>query len=471
MILIEDKIYVSKQILTFEQQRQIREDLTIINPIWEKAVQLELSPFGKIKHLTFYEETTDTFLLPFGYVNTLLLNWTNKTRPTYIDNRFVSTELLDINFTGKLYDFQQRACDEAMAHSFGIIQAPTGAGKSVMISYLIANRKQPTLILVNQVELGNQMVEMLKKFTSLKEDQIGYVGDNKFEIRPVTVALLQSMHNLSEGYYKVLNNAVGQVFCDEVHIVAADTYYETMSHLRAKYKFGFSATPKRGDGLTPVIFWATGPIIHSIPIDDVPIIMKPTITPVETQYYFPLISVREYSDMITDLSIDGPRNKLIVDTMTKPEFVDKQKLLLCVRILQVMELHKSIPGSDVLISQISKADKTFLKNLYGEEQVKLLCKKASRKHRRAIIADLNSGKLKTIIATYGLFHQGIDIQGLEVLGFCAPIKSEVIIKQCRGRIMRKKDGKSPLVIDFIDSKVELLKYQARELQRILKDYT
>jgi superfamily II DNA or RNA helicase len=92
-----------------------------------------------------------------------------------------------------------------------------------------------------------------------------------------------------------------------------------------------------------------------------------------------------------------------------------------------------------------------------------------KKDREAVIDKLNSMETRIIISTYGLFSTGIDISTLEVMLLGSPIKSETKLKQSLGRLMRKgHKGKSPAVIDFLDYKVELLKWQGKTRSRIIR---
>ena len=81
---------------------------------------------------------------------------------------------------------------------------------------------------------------------------------------------------------------------------------------------------------------------------------------------------------------------------------------------------------------------------------------------------IKEGKVKTIISTYGLFSTGIDVPHLELLLLCAPIRSEIKIRQSAGRLMRLAEGKtSAKIIDFVDTGIDILKYQAKKRRTIL----
>jgi len=321
------------------------------------------------------------------------------------------------------------------------------SGKTITFVALTLERKEPTLILVHTIELANQTVNAFAKFTNLKVEDIGFIGDGRWDVKPITVALHQTMAKLDSKRFDLINERFGQVIADEVHIVGAETYYNTMTHLSAKYKFGFSATPKRDDGLTDVIHFATGPKIYTVAtelLEDV--LVKPNVIRVDTTYHFPIFSSDEYQTLITDLSEDIDRNQLIVDTSNLPEYKDKTMCFLCVRISQV----------------------EALKNLIGKD-AEILTSKMTKKQRKLVMEKLLDGRCKKIISTYALFSTGIDVPSLDLALLCAPLQAEVKLKQTAGRLMRKAPGKtSATMIDFVDTKVSLLKHQFYKRNGIYK---
>lgn len=220
-----------------------------------------------------------------------------------------------------------------------------------------------------------------------------------------------------------------------------------MTKLEAKYKFGFSATPKREDGMTPLIHFATGPTIHTVPKEKLEsVLIKPSYRVIDTDYSFPLLSSSDYQFMISDLSEDATRNFLIAEYW-KTNFSGKSTIMLCLRLSQLFALHKMFPENSVVLHSKMKKD-----------------------DRKETMRLITSGEKEIVISTYGLFSTGIDVPRLEVLMLCAPIKSEVKLKQAAGRLMRMCEGKtSASIIDFADKNVDLLKYQFYKRQRILKN--
>ena len=469
MILLSDNASLALSDVDKSLVDKFKRDLTIDNPEILKRIQLGLSlmrisPTIKLYNLS---ENNEILTVPIGYTEELLKALD---KPNIIDKRSLGKPI-KLSFNGNLRDYQLTAVDSLDKPSIGVISAPTGSGKSVMMCALIAKKAVSTLVLVNTIELANQFKKNVLKFTSLSEDDISIIsGNTKFKVKPVTIALLQSMHKLSDSLLEALNENIGMVLTDEVHIVGADTYFSVLTKLKAKYKYGFSATPERDDRLTPLIFLASGNLRKEIKISELgDSIMKPEVRVVKTDYHFPLFDMNEYQSMVTDLSNDEDRNNLIVSTIQEDQYKDKPKVLLCARVMQCVRLQEKIPGSKILVGNISKEDRNLIEKLYPERSAEII-KQRGKKYRESVVKELTDGTLTTVISTFRLFSTGLDFPSLEISAFCAPMKSKVLVKQCRGRIMRVSKGKKPVCVDFQDDKVSILRTQSLTRQRILKRF-
>jgi len=469
MIFLRENVIANISSIPRDILKTVISELTIDNPMLEKRAQLGLTIFGIPAKVRLYSMEGDRFYAPIGYAERLI-ELLNVKKEDIVDLR-CEGKSIDIEFTGKLRPYQEQAVNILYKHTIGVVSAPTGSGKTIMMCDLIAKRKVTTLVLVNTIELANQFRENLLKFTNLKPEEIHIIASGSgFKVTPVTIALLQSAYKFSEQKMKLLNDYIGQTITDEVHIVGADTYFSVLNNLKTKYKYGFSATPERDDGLTKLIFLASGNIRKDIKISELgKQIMLPTIKAIPTNYHFPFFDMNEYQTMITDLSKDKDRNQLIAATLSTSEYKDKQKVLLCARVMQCVLLQQLIPGSKILVGGISKEDQEEILKTFPDSYEEIVAQRG-KKYRKSIVEELNSGKLKTVISTFGLFSTGLDFQQLEVAAFCAPMKSKILVKQCRGRIMRVDKNKSPVCVDFEDGNVSLLKQQSKTRQRILKRF-
>jgi len=343
MIILDSKARIEKVDLTPPKIKLLKSRFTLANPMFFKMESMGKPTWATPRHLHYYEEDDKYFTIPLGGapdINKLFDTSAMKIQ----DNRFENETKIKIKFTGKLRNYQTKASNAITSRTIGTIQATTGAGKTVIAIHAICKRRQPTLFLVNTIELANQFKERISQFTNIKPEDIGMIGNGKYEIRDVSVGILQTMTKLSDEKFEEINSHFGQVFVDEAHIVPASTFFEVLSKLKQKYRFGLTATPFRADGLTDIIFFTTGKIVHRVdPLEAESHLIIPTVEYVMTDYKFPLFDSSEHSIMLSDMATDKARNKLILD---KYEEVGKerQSVFISHRVSQLEELAKSIPG-------------------------------------------------------------------------------------------------------------------------------
>jgi len=451
-LIISNKTFIRDA--TPEQKALIQKDLTINNPKFVLAQRQDRPTAWYDKFLTYYEVWGKILAVPIGYTVNLSKIFSID---SITDSRSLGKNIINNKFTGKLRPYQASAISKMKNASVGVICAPTGSGKSVIIVNRVISSKVPTLILVNTLELLNQMIGKFIEFSDLEKKDIGVIGGGKYKIKDITISTLQSLTKKSEDEFNKLNEIFGQIIVDEVHIIPAFTFFNILSKLKAKYKFGFSATPKREDGLTDVIFWATGPIIEEIKLSDIKDkIVIPTVRKIKTNYFFPLFDSDEYVYMINDLCQDAERNKLIISTIQ--QYKGKQIVVLSQRVNHAIFLADALNklgfNAKYLVSSIKEHEKT---------------KSVPKKIRAEIIEGLNSGDIDVVCSTYSLFSTGIDIASLEILILAAPTKSEVRLKQSFGRLFRKATfKKTPEIVDFLDSRIDMLKAQGYARNKIYK---
>lgn len=433
---------------------EVKKYLTINNPLFFKKMDLGLSTWDIPQSVEYFEQVSDeTIDVPIGAASKvfdiLMKNGNPISKDDIFDQRVTNVlpeYFSKLKFKGKLRSYQQEIVDSCMPKTLGVVEAMTASGKTITFVALTLLRKEATLILVHTIELARQTLSAFKEFTNLKVEDIGFIGDGRFEVKPITVGLHQTLAKMNPDKFELLNGLIGQVIGDEIHIIAAETWYRTVSQLKAKYKFGFSATPKREDGLTKVIHFASGPKIHTVEREKLKnVLITPDVRYINTIYSFPMISSQEYVELINDLSADKERNALILRTH-KTDYAKRPTVFLCNRKVQVEYLAKHLGKDAVFLhSKMKKNDR--------KETMKLL----------------KEGKKTMVVSTYGLFATGIDLPRLEILFLCAPIRSEVKLTQAAGRLMRKAPGKtSATIVDFVDVKVEMLRIQGFQRKRIFK---
>ncbi len=168
----------------------------------------------------------------------------NLNRTAHIDHKF-NAHLI------KPYEFQQNLLPVIATNDMGIIVSPTGSGKTVMIAMAINALKKCTMVMVTDLVLLDQMQQNLAR---LFDQPIGMIGDQEFDLQPITVTTLQSFASITaaktigaaEKRKLLLQyvNMVGVVISDEAHLYDSETVSDIMPFFQNTEKFyGMSATP------------------------------------------------------------------------------------------------------------------------------------------------------------------------------------------------------------------------------------
>jgi len=433
-----------------EIRATIMDTLTFPNPKWLENERMGRWNRGTPKLLRFYDKTRGGGLwIPRGYMRQLLLLCRRRGVTVEIDDRRRELPPVDFNFIGQLKPFQHKAVKTMLSRDFGVLNAPTGSGKTVMALYIIARRRQPALIVVHTKDLAYQWIERAGEFLGIPADTVGFIGDGKNVVgEKITVALVQSLYKCAEE----VSQNIGFLLVDECHRCPSRTFTEAVTDFDSKYMLGLSATPWRRDNLSKLIFWHLGDVHHKIDqslLVESGDVLAAEIIVRETDfkpYYDP---VNEYSKMISELTSDDKRNRLIASDVAR-EVKDNNGVCLVLSdrkkhcgILQALLRYRHKISSELLTGDLS-----------GSE-------------RREVLDRLNKGDVKVLLATGQLIGEGFDRRDLSPLFLTTPIKFSGRVLQYIGRVLRPAPGKKKArVYDYVDVKVDVLKASARARQKI-----
>ena len=258
-IIINNKIELSY--IPKELSKAICKKLTIPNPKWLENNKIGRWNGSTPKHLRFYEKTDSGLIAPRGFTRQLI-GMAHKHNVSYrIDDRRRILPQIDFTFQGKLRPFQEQAVNDVLKRDFGVLSSATGSGKTVLALYIIAERKQPTLIIVHGKELLNQWIDRIISFLNVKREEIGIIGGGKKTIgKRITVALVQSLYKCAEQ----VSQSIGHLVVDECHRTPSRVFTEAVTAFDSKYMLGLSATPWRRDGLSKLIYWHIGDVVHEV---------------------------------------------------------------------------------------------------------------------------------------------------------------------------------------------------------------
>lgn len=381
-----------------------------------------------------------------------------------------SLQTHDIAISGLLTrPYQEKAKERALEAHRGIIQVATGGGKTIIASMIMAELKCQTLFMVHTKDLLYQAKQSFEEVLGI---EIGQVGDGVIDIKPITVATMQSISMALGKKYKntdedvpretkltlkptdieAIRNMLDQtqlVIWDEVHRIACDMAMGVSEAINnAYYRIGLSASPWRDDGADLMIEASIGEVIYKVSASDLieqgylvpPIIKMETIEPIQ-QY-------GTYDELYrVNIVENEARNARIVDYVEKLMESDIPTLILV----------KHIKHGNIL--------KQMIRERFGP--VEFLSGRDYAEKRNQTINEMRTGDRQLLIAST-IADEGLDIKRLGAVILAGSGKSSTRALQRVGRAIRPFENKDyAIVIDFIDN-CQYLKEHAQKRKQIYK---
>lgn len=428
-------------------EEELKSVLTIDNPQYLSAKRYGRWIGKKLQPtLKYYEPFPGGLRFPRGFSNQAIriCRELSGQSPEIIDRRRLLAEI-NFAFAGRLRPYQQEAVEAALKRSFGVVEAGTGSGKTIMALALVAARRQPTLIVVHTKELLYQWQERVHEFLGCP---VGLVGDGHFSLEPLTVAIV----NTARKHVQELVPCFGQLIVDECHRVPAALFTDVVSNFDCHYLLGLSATAFRSDdGMTRLIYYFMGERIHKVDQNELKLtgaILKPRLIRRLTDFSFQYRG--DYQALIRALTCHEGRNMLIVRD-----------------ICEVLEAADA--GTALVVSDRVGHCEVFADLLKDRGlRVELLTGQISQERRSAIVQAVQAGEIQVLVATLQLIGEGFDCPGLSSLFLTTPITFEGRLLQIIGRIMRPAVNKQARVYDYIDEAVPALRRSANIRRKVFE---
>ena len=405
----------------------IKEQLTLDNPEYRDAQKYGRWIGKRLKPLLhFYRLEGDAIHFPRGYARqaVLLCRRFMRRTPAIIDQRHELPPIA-LTFARELRPYQQAALADILGHEFGVLEAGTGSGKTVVALAAIAARRQPTLVLVHTKELLHQWAERVRTFLGVEP---GLIGDGHFDLRPITIAIVNSARN----HLDELPRHFGHLCVDECHRVPASLFTDVVTAFACRYMLGLSATAFRRDGLTKLIYLYLGDRVHQVDtrhLHATGAVLRPEFIQRPTEFRY--VYRGNYQALMKALTGNAARNELIAgDIATEAATTEGTILVVSDRVQHCEELAR------------------LLEKKGGTAPV--LTGKTPADERAELVEAIQQGQVKILISTVQLIGEGFDCPNLTTLFLTTPIKFTGRLLQVVGRILRPAAGKTPRVYDYVD---------------------
>lgn len=342
---------------------------------------------------------------------------------------------------------QLLALNALHGHLQGRVIMPPGKGKTVVGLWNIFSREGKSIILVDKKHIAQQWVDRAKEHFDVN---IGFIGDNRWEEKDTTVALIQTLRSRKDqldGWW----HKWSMLILDEQHHIPAETYTEIIQKFPAHFRFGLSATVGKSESKKKISELVFGPIIYESKQTQV----NPTVQRVFTDFDFNYHPTRKrgnkivrnnYQKMVTALIQDVSRNQLIAQQVCKEP--QAAHLIVSQRLKHLEALANICANNGMDVNRC-----WFLT---GQE---------SLEERMEVYEWADAGSC-AVFSTLGVAGEALDIPRLDRLHITTPIKNEETLWQVIGRIARTHDNKSSaIVFDYVDREVEVLYNQYKHRLR------
>lgn len=456
IITLADRIYIDTRNLQPRLSNQIRRLATYKNVEFYKALRSGRRPQDYSRLIDLGEADRQYIVLPRGCRETLISKLEDASIPYDEDDKRTIGRTIHVNFNGELWEKQQLAADKMLGYETGILDAATAFGKTVVSSYLIAQKKVSTLILVTRVTLLEQWEKELERFLDVQEELPTYeTKTGRIRKRKKAIGVLHGSKDTTTGIIDIAMvgsayrkgqlhpklKEYGMVIVDECHHAASETTMQVLNNVRAKTVYGVSATPERIDYKSKSNYMLLGPIRHrfSAREQNMQNGLNLHVYPRFTRTVPPLTE-----DEKTDIHKDY---KVICDDMLRTEVIanDVRTAVQQGRTPLVLSRFKSLASS--LYGQLKDvADHVVY--LHGDLT-------SSERHQAMEELERISDNESLILISIGnLMGEGFNYPRLDTLFLTTPIRSDNDLTQYTGRITRKYDGKKDaLIYDYVDRNI------------------
>jgi superfamily II DNA or RNA helicase len=416
---------IIKTELTVEQQKKIRNDLTI-KPYVGGAMG------GATNQVTYpaYRESDKKFYVPHHYgVETF--GPPKKCAISEGDN-------IDLEFNGVLRDYQEPVVNKfidvvtkphnnGVCFGGGLLELPCAWGKTSGSLYILSQLKKKTLVIVHKEFLLNQWVERIQQF--LPKARVGRIQGQIIDIegKDIVIGMLQSLS--MKEYPSSVFDSFGFTIIDEVHHISSQTFSNALFKIVTKYMLGLSATMNRKDGTTRVFKMFLGDVIFKGKRDEEHNVLVKAI-----EYH---VEDDDFNHVITDFRGNVSYSSMIsklCEYNRRSEFIIK---------VVVNLLNDDAKQQIIILAH----NRNLIKYLHDAIQHRKIATVGYYVGGMKEAALKESETKQVIIATYSMASEGLDIKSLTTLIMSTP---KTDIQQSVGRILREKHGQ-PIVVDIIDS--------------------
>lgn len=459
-IILSNGIYVDNTNLKAAMQNRIRRMAAISNPVFYKNQAIGTSNYDTARWIYLGKDHLSGYIqIPRGLQDELWENIKQADIDYEMEDERQQGRKINVDFKGELRPEQDKALKELIKYDNGILHAATAFGKTVVSSAIIAQKKINTLIILESSALIEQWKEALEKFLNINEGLPTYeTKTGRVRKRKSLIGTLQGAHDsmtgiidiamagslCKKGKYHNMMNEYGLVLIDECHHSASETIANVLKEVKAKYVYGVTATPKRGDGLEKINYMLIGPIRYSYTAKE-----KAKEQGIQHLVYPRFTRTVPPRGVITDKMHPNEAYEIIHNNDVRDE-----------QIIEDVKNCVAAGRTPVVLSRYKDHSEKFYERLKSyADHVFLMTGNNSKKEHRKILEQMHQvdkNESLILIATGSLVGEGFDFPRLDTLFMATPVSFRSVVEQYAGRLNRDYAGKENVIIyDYVDNHIPM----------------
>uniref|UniRef100_UPI00402536B3 TOTE conflict system archaeo-eukaryotic primase domain-containing protein n=1 Tax=Lachnospira eligens TaxID=39485 RepID=UPI00402536B3 len=459
-IILSNGIYVDNTNLKAAMQNRIRRMAAISNPVFYKNQAIGTSNYDTARWIYLGKDHLSGYIqIPRGLQDELWENIKQADIDYEMEDERQQGRKINVDFKGELRPEQDKALKELIRYDNGILHAATAFGKTVVSSAIIAQKKINTLIILESSALIEQWKEALEKFLNINEGLPTYeTKTGRVRKRKSLIGTLQGAHDsmtgiidiamagslCKKGMYHKMMNEYGLVLIDECHHSASETIANVLKEVKAKYVYGVTATPKRGDGLEKINYMLIGPIRYSYTAKE-----KAKEQGIQHLVYPRFTRTVPPRGVITDKMHPNEAYEIIHNNDVRDE-----------QIIEDVKNCVAAGRTPVVLSRYKDHSEKFYERLKSyADHVFLMTGNNSKKEHRKILEQMHQvdkNESLILIATGSLVGEGFDFPRLDTLFMATPVSFRGVVEQYAGRLNRDYAGKENVIIyDYVDNHIPM----------------
>ena len=368
---------------------------------------------------------------------------------------------LSLSSSYRLREYQREALDAwRESDDRGVLELPTGSGKTVIAIGAMEALETPTLVVVPTIDLLEQWQRELETEFDVP---VGRLGGGEQRVEDLTVSTYDSAYLRADE----LGDRFGLVVFDEVHHLGGEGYRDIARLLAAPARLGLTATFERPDGAHEVVEELLGPLVYQVSAQKLagehlaPYDIKRievSLTPDEREVYdrhqkvftdylassnVRLRSGSDYLELVKRSGTDPRAREALLSKQRAREVMMNAERKVD-RLESILDRHRD---GDRIIVFTAHTDLVY--RLSERFLIPAITHETGASERRELLERFRRGEYSCLV-TANVLDEGVDVPDANVAVVLSGSGSEREFTQRLGRILRpKEDGGRALLYELV----------------------